>query len=649
MRLFSDTRILVDYYECDKNVLNITFSGFTSIKNRMPFGVEISNRFNQSSLIITARSNHYYHYNDFMESLIFFKKIVSKYKKVNIISCGMGGYAAIKTSRFFNANTVIVISPLLGNTYTNIDFYNKDYEISIDDISGEIFYIYDDKNHIDEKNLKYLLTKVNVNFTPFTNTGHIAYYALNELSLIDYFFMGRGEINLTKFFISKAKHIFNNIGTKSVTVFCNYYSSMNEENRKKIISDCNIDEMRISNHRSDKFNEILARHCNTEADKFYLQAIYLEKEGKKEDAKKMYKLALQLNPNKIYWNFQLARLFQNLKDFNSSKIYYETAIDLALCDNVYNNFVSDWSNRLGIVYEKMNQRNEARKYYGLSLSTDVNKRDNHEFRFNLNSNDFEETKKIAQFVSDVLPICKKTVESYTSSLCESNYVFVYWGQGISNAPEVVKKCINSIITNTKDLNLIILDDNNILNYIDIPKNILNKFKNNEMNHAHYSDILRLLLLKKFGGCWIDATCFLNSQLNLEIPKILGNSEFFAFMYEKPMISNWFLVAKKNSYIVDLMLSSLLEYWNSYLDLKYYFCFHAIFYSLYIKDEKFKKILDQSMYISTKIPHKFQFVMMDNFDKKKSEEILNGCFIHKLTYKFDESKFLGSYLDMLIKS
>lgn len=155
-------------------------------------------------------------------------------------------------------------------------------------------------------------------------------------------------------------------------------------------------------------------------------------------------------------------------------------------------------------------------------------------------------------------------------------------------------------------------------------------------------------MKKFGGAWIDATCFLTQPLDQQLSKLLNTSEFFAFMYEKPMISNWFLVARKNSYIIDLLLETLLEYWNSYLDHKYYFCFHALFYSLYIKDEKFRTCVDNVSYISTKIPHKFQFNMMNQNNDEIFNEMINSSFIHKLTYKFDDKLLNGSYLEKLLK-
>lgn len=404
----------------------------------------------------------------------------------------MGGYAALKISKIFNANTVILISPLIGDVYDKNISYPSEYYICKEDICGEVFLLYDDKANRDNKNFEFLNNLYAINAYKLSYAGHISYYALKELNLIEILFMGRGEVDLTKFFVSKEKLIFDKNSEKSVTVFCNRFSLLDEDKKNKLLKSMVYNEMKISNYRSDKFNEILALYSNNKEDNLYIEALKKEKENKKEEAKLLYEEALKLNPNQIYWNFMLARLYQNKKDYNNAKKYYEIALDLALGDSVYSVFVSDWSKRLGIVYEKLNNRNETRKYYGLGLSYDLERTENHEFRFNLNANDFEETRRIIQFTSDILPLCKSKIKNNSHQIENSKSVFVYWGQGFDNSPNVVKSCLNSIKINSTNLDLVILDDSNISQYVEIPEFIRKKFETGEMKHAHYSDVLRLL-------------------------------------------------------------------------------------------------------------------------------------------------------------
>ena len=645
MRIYSDDKVIVDYYSSGGTVIDVTFSGYTSLADRQPFGYNLSEKLSHSSLIVTARDNHYYHYN--LDILIFkLIDILKNYKRISLYGCGMGGYAALKLSKILNANTVIVISPLVGDVYGEENKDIKDFNLKASDFGGEIFVLFDDKAYRDNKNFNYLKSLYKINDCALSYAGHIALAALKELKILNMLFMGSGEIELTKFFINKLKINFKKNSFHSTTVFCNYFISLNDVEKNELIQKIDFKNIKISNNKSDQFHLILADFFKNEANIVYLQALSLEKKDK-ELAKQSYFKAVDLDNSQIYWKFQCARFLTNNGLLDEAIKYYTDAIESAIADSVYYVFVSDWSNRLAKIYEKKAKRNESRKYYALGMAYDEEKTKNHQLRFNLNANDFVEVKRITQFVSDILPLCKsKIVQNYEKSQF-SDYVFVYWGQGFDQAPDLIKKCLISIKKYSKGMNLVLLDDSNIENYIDIPLDIKEKFKLSKINHAHYSDILRVILLKKYGGCWIDATCLLTEPLQPNIQKILLKGEFFAFMYEKPMISNWFLCSQKESYVLSLMLNTLLEYWDSFLGHSYYFCFHAIFYALYILDERFKKEVDQALYFSTKIPHNLQVNMLKKFDESTFQSMLDKCFVHKLTYKFDKQKVLGSYLENIL--
>ena len=80
------------------------------------------------------------------------------------------------------------------------------------------------------------------------------------------------------------------------------------------------------------------------------------------------------------------------------------------------------------------------------------------------------------------------------------------GRSSNRNLKAVKKQVEKIFF---DCNIIFLDDQNYLNYLDkentiFPKNI-DKLKKNSI--AHWSDWLRLNILQQHGGLWIDATAF----------------------------------------------------------------------------------------------------------------------------------------------
>lgn len=58
-------------------------------------------------------------------------------------------------------------------------------------------------------------------------------------------------------------------------------------------------------------------------------------------------------------------------------------------------------------------------------------------------------------------------------------IWQLWLQGAEQAPIIVKKCFNSVKEYSSGRNIVILDENNLLDYIDLPHYILEK-KNLEL-------------------------------------------------------------------------------------------------------------------------------------------------------------------------
>ena len=74
-----------------------------------------------------------------------------------------------------------------------------------------------------------------------------------------------------------------------------------------------------------------------------------------------------------------------------------------------------------------------------------------------------------------------------------------WYQGIETAPPIVLSCMQSIIQNRKKHPVIIISKYNLEKYIKLPSYIMDKFINNIFSITHFSDIIRMALLSKYGG------------------------------------------------------------------------------------------------------------------------------------------------------
>ncbi|MDJ0517013.1 MAG: capsular polysaccharide synthesis protein [Trichodesmium sp. MO_231.B1] len=139
-------------------------------------------------------------------------------------------------------------------------------------------------------------------------------------------------------------------------------------------------------------------------------------------------------------------------------------------------------------------------------------------------------------------------------------IWFLWYQGLSQAPLVVKKCHESWHKYNPDWELIFLDENNITDYItsSVPKEKLCQLSKN-----HQSDLLRLELLSKYGGVWVDSTTICRVPLD----DWLGNytqSGFFTFILKTRghgWIVSWFLAAEKSNPIINKMTEKFVSFYN----------------------------------------------------------------------------------------
>lgn len=221
-------------------------------------------------------------------------------------------------------------------------------------------------------------------------------------------------------------------------------------------------------------------------------------------------------------------------------------------------------------------------------------------------------------------------------------IYILWFQGFDNAPEIVKMCVESWEKYNHDWNIILIDNNNINNYIRLDSYITDICIKN-IEKCHLSDIIRSILLKFYGGVWVDATTFCNKPLNDWLPNYI-NEGFFAFDKPGPdrLLSNWFIYSEKNNYIIDKWCNKTLEYYNINNKAHTYFIHHYIFFDLYNLDIIFKEIWDKVSKLSANGigPHYLQEKGMFNKLSIQTKLDINNKItpLYKLTYKCEFSKY-----------
>lgn len=95
---------------------------------------------------------------------------------------------------------------------------------------------------------------------------------------------------------------------------------------------------------------------------------------------------------------------------------------------------------------------------------------------------------------------------------------------------MIQQCFNSVQSQMKDdYTIIILDKDNIKDYLDFPPFVIEKLENNFWRKTiTFSDLLRVCLLATYGGIWCDASIFLSSK----IPSELCDKDFLPLKDQK---------------------------------------------------------------------------------------------------------------------
>ena len=232
-------------------------------------------------------------------------------------------------------------------------------------------------------------------------------------------------------------------------------------------------------------------------------------------------------------------------------------------------------------------------------------------------------------------------------------IWFCWLQGIENAPAVVKACYNSL-TRLTGYSLIVIDEKNWHEYITMPDYIIRRREKRQIPPAHFSDLLRLELLIKYGGTWIDSTVLCtgvnNDNENANVNYL--DTDLFMFQYTRPGssewggIGNWFISACSNNEVLMVLRDMLYAYWREHDCVLNYYLFHLFFGML---REVFPEQIAEMPYAYA--PRSLALVHHwgEPFDEAKWKRLTERVCFHKLTYMKDKvpAKVEGTYYEYVI--
>lgn len=233
------------------------------------------------------------------------------------------------------------------------------------------------------------------------------------------------------------------------------------------------------------------------------------------------------------------------------------------------------------------------------------------------------------------------VNKIVSSPCEGTKqdnlpIWIFWWQGESSAPPIIKRCIRSIRKSSGDHPVYIIDSQNYDKFIHIPKHIWDKHLKNKISITHMSDYYRMALLAEYGGLWIDASVFSKKEINEDI------FEHPLFTVRNPgqdsiNISEWnwtvgVLGGWKGNTLFCAVRDLLSIYWENYDYLIDYFVFDYMVKLVYENCSLVKKLISEIE------PNNKNFYFWQNNanapinEQLYKEEISSSTWLYKLSWK-----------------
>ncbi len=236
---------------------------------------------------------------------------------------------------------------------------------------------------------------------------------------------------------------------------------------------------------------------------------------------------------------------------------------------------------------------------------------------------------------------KELIEQYTCNyrqthepITSTSPIWTCWWQGESVMPDIVKACYNAMRKYSDGHPVILITEKNYKDYVDLPEYIIEKVKEKKITLTHLSDILRVMLLARHGGIWMDSTLLIpakpiNSFIHPE-------REFWSChhhtRYYNISQGGWvgfFQACGKGNMLPSFIADLFFSYWKTHHKLVEYL---LIDYAFAIARKYIPAVHDMIENVPYSEMGPLGKCLNDEYSDKKWEEFCTRYDFHKLTYK-----------------
>ena len=210
-----------------------------------------------------------------------------------------------------------------------------------------------------------------------------------------------------------------------------------------------------------------------------------------------------------------------------------------------------------------------------------------------------------------------------------NKIWICWWQGIDNAPEIVKACVNTIKRNAGEYEVIVITDDNYKNYVQFPDWLEEKRKKGIISRTIYYMKMPLWSIKRpdYLHCSIASGYFANYSLGCDY---------------------------KHRYVYAVVRDFLYNYWKHYDRLIDYLLTD---YAIVLSQKHVKKVAEAFEQIkpNNKYCDELYKVLGQPYNEELWKKICKDTVLYKLTWKQSFAKevdgkptFYGMMIDGKLK-
>jgi hypothetical protein len=211
-------------------------------------------------------------------------------------------------------------------------------------------------------------------------------------------------------------------------------------------------------------------------------------------------------------------------------------------------------------------------------------------------------------------------------------IWICWWDGIPAMPPLVRACFNSVKKNSGIYKVMLVTRNNFHDFVSIPDYLLKKLDSGIITKTHFSDILRMTLLARHGGIWLDASVLVtNTILPVNAPFFTIKKEYGGEDVPRRRWTIFCIGGEKNNILFLFAKDFFYEYLkkNDYM-IDYYLLDYVIAVG-YRSIPQIKQMID-----GTCLNNPNLYIMQENLGSEFNLDFFNSAckdtIFHKLTWK-----------------